>query len=175
MEQEYKKISNIDLLRISTIFGSFVLAFDLLQYIISPSSLANYNGFWANIKFLIMAIGTFYVLKWFHIRSNNPKFIKYLTFISKVSLLVSLFDVFFYLLYFNVLNVNAKSILIDQLKQVYEQSFPTLPTDTAVQILSQNFSLYYSLGTMLNYFVSFLFYGFFYALFFKIFTKYKKQ
>ncbi len=175
MEQRYKSISNSDLLRISAVFGSIVLFLDILQYLLSPASLVNYNGFWSNVKFLVMAVGSFYAIKWFHTRSNNPKFIKYLTFISKISLLVSLFDVFFYLLYFNVLKIDAKSILIEQLKQVYEQAFPSIPVDTAVQIMTQNFSLYYALGTMLNYFVTFLFYGFFYALFFKLFAKNKKQ
>ncbi len=162
-----------DILRISTIFGFSVLIFDFLQLSIAPDSLLSNNLLWDNLRYLLWAVGVFYSLQWFHLRNPKTPFLKYLWFIEQIAFFVSLFDIFFSLLYFNVINPEAKGKFLE----LIYQANPNIEAmgESAKEVLTNNFNFVFAMGQMLSYIFLFLFFSVFYVLFLKLFVKPKNK
>ncbi len=162
-----------DILRISTIFGLVILGFDFLELLIAPQTIVGYNSFWSNMKYLIWAVGVYYVLRWYHLRNYRQHFLKYFSFLLLVALFVSLYDVFFTLLYFNWINPQGKQVILDMLWA----NNPSLQNfgDSIKSQLYAGFSFYFSVSLILTYEILFSFYAVFYVIFLKLFIKPKND
>ncbi len=175
MENKKELFTKSDLLRISTIFGFTVLTLDIIQYLVSPGTIMNSNSFWDNIKYLIWAIGIFYALKWFHLRNPQTPAIKYFGFTLRIASLVSLFDIFFAMLYFNVFNPAGKAQFVDLIMQMNPNLTTYYPgMDLKDQFLS-NFNIIFALSLYFSYLFMFMFYSVFYVLFLKLLFKPKSK
>ncbi len=162
-----------DILRISTIFGLVILSFDFLELLVAPKTIVSYSGFWSNFKYLIWAVGVYYVLRWYHFRNYKQHFLKYFSFILIIAFFVSLYDVFFTLLYFNWINPQGKQVILDLLFA----NNPALQNfgDSMKSQLYSGFSFYFSFSLILTYEILFVFYAIFYVIFLKLFLKPKND
>ncbi len=168
-------INNI--LKISTVFGLVILSFDFFLLAIHRANIADANNFWVNVKYLIWAIGIFYALKWLHIQNPQRSFFSYLGFAMAIASFVSLFDIFFYLLYTQVINPGIKDVIIESMIAANKELFTTntqLPQDIVRDMLRANFGGIFSFSLYISYIFLFLFYAVFFTAFLKLTSKNKK-
>ncbi len=163
-------------LALSTFFGFVILIFDFFLLLIHRADLTSTANFWINVKYLIWAIGVYYALKWYQVKNLNPTYFSYIGYALLLAVFVSLFDIFFYLLYTQVLDPNIKSIMIGHMIAANQQVWNSDPTLTAAlkEELTRHFSLIFSFSLWLSYIFLFLFYSVFFAAFIKLTQKSKK-
>ncbi len=160
---------------LSAYFGFSILIFDFFLLLIHKADITDPNNFWLNVKYLIWAVGVYYSLKWYQVKHLNPSFFSFLGFATLLAIFVSLFDIFFYLLYTQVIDPGIKMTMIKQMIAANSQIFKTDPTlsDALTQELSSKFSLIFSISLGLSYIFLFLFYAIFFTAFIKLTTKNK--
>ncbi len=178
MSSENNPMHINNILKISTIFGLVILSFDFFLLAIHKANIADANNFWVNIKYLIWAIGIFYALKWLHIQNPQRSFFSYLGFALAIASFVSLYDIFFYLLYTQVLNPEIKDVIIDTMIAANQELFTTntqLPVETMRDMLRANFGGIFSFSLYFTYIFLFLFYAVFFTAFLKLTEKNKQN
>jgi len=161
--------TTLNALVLSAYFGFIILAFDFFLLLIHKADITDPSNFWLNVKYLIWAVGVYYSLKWFHYKYSNPPFLKFLWFAVLVGMFVSLFDIFFYLLYTQIFDPGIKTQMIDQMIKANQQVWNTDPAliDMMKDELTRNFSLLFSFSLWLSYIFLFLFYSVFFTVFIK--------
>jgi hypothetical protein len=170
--QNETQVNFQDILRISTVFGLIVLTFDFIQQAFASDVFLENDSFWANLKFLIMAVGVYYSLQWFHLKNPRTHFLRYFLFIENVALLVSIFDIFYVMYYFNLYKPEAKQAVVDLIYKTNTALANMGPE--AKEITLENFNLIIAFSLIFEYILLFLFFSVFYVLFLKLFVKPKK-
>jgi len=161
-------------LQVSVYFGIVILIFDFFLLLINKANTFDPYNFWTNVKYLIWAIGIYNSFRWLQTKIIKISFIEYLIFAFFLAIFVSLFDIFFFLLYSKFFNPEIQNTIIskilEQNNKIFNKKFSDLQIDFE-QYLHDFFYILFSLSLWFNYIITFLFYSFFFALFIKFSKK----
>ncbi len=166
--QNTNPYSLYNLLKVSAIIGLMVLSLDLILLALGKSIPMQGNSFWINAKYLILAISDYYAMVWFFKQRPQTTYFGLVAYSIVLAMFVAQFDIFYYLLYTQVINPAAKQALIQSILD--NPSLQSMKVTLQVQ-LSSYFSYFLAMSTFLGYVTLFGFYGIFYALFIKFLLK----